>query len=91
MRIEAYNQVQQLYNTKKTSQVKKTGSLSFADQVEISSMGKDIQNAKSAVAQAPDVREDVTAPIKADVLAGTYNVSAQKFADKLLAKYEEMR
>lgn len=91
MRIEAYNQVQQLYNTKKPGQVKKTVGTSFTDQVQISSMGKDIQTAKAAVAAAPDVREDVTAPIKASIAAGTYEVSAGSFADKLLEKYEEMR
>ncbi len=91
MRIEAYNQVQQIYNTKKPGQVKKTGNTSFADQVQISSMGKDIQVAKNAVAACPDVREDVTTPIKASIAAGTYEVSASSFADKLLEKYEEMR
>ena len=91
MRIEAYNQVQQLYNTKKPGQVKKTTGTSFTDQVQISSLGKDIQSAKNAVAASPDVREDVTAPIKASIAAGTYEVSAESFADKLLEKYEEMR
>lgn len=91
MRIEAYNQIQQIYNTKKPGQVKKTSGTSFTDQVQISSLGKDIQTAKAAVAAAPDVREDVTAPIKASIAAGTYEVSAGSFADKLLEKYEEMR
>lgn len=91
MRIEAYNQVQQLYNTKKPGQVKKTSGMSFADHVQISSIGKDIQIAKTAVAASPDVREDVTAPIKASIAAGTYEVNTGSFAEKLLAKYEEMR
>ncbi len=91
MRIEAYNQVQQLYSTKKTSQIKKAAGTSFSDRLQISSIGKDIQTAKAAVAASPDVREDVTAPIKASIGAGTYQVSAESFADKLLAKYEEMR
>lgn len=46
---------------------------------------------KAAVAAAPDVREDVTAPIKASMDAGTYEVSVDSFADKLMKKYEEMR
>ncbi len=91
MRIEAYNQVQQIYNTKKPGQVKKTSGMSFSDQLQISSIGKDIQTAKTAVAECPDVREDVTAPIKASIDAGTYEVSAGSLAEKLLAKYEEMR
>lgn len=91
MRIEAYNQVQQLYKAKKPGQVKKTSGMSFSDQLQISSIGKDIQTAKAAVAASPDVREDVTAPIKASIDAGTYEVSADSFASKLLSKYEEMR
>lgn len=91
MRIEAYNQVQQLYNTKKPGQLRKAAGKSFSDQLQISSVGKDIQTAKTAVAASPDVREDVTAPIKASIAAGTYQVSAESFADKLLEKYEEMR
>lgn len=91
MRIEAYTQVQQIYNTKKPGAVKKTSVAGMSDQLQISSMGKDIQTAKAAVAGVPDVREDITAPIKAEIVAGTYEVSAGSFADKLLAKYEEMR
>lgn len=91
MRIEAYNQVQQLYNTKKPGQVQKTSATGKQDQLQISSIGKGIQTAKAAVAASPDVREDVTAPIKASIAAGTYEVSTDSFAEKLLAKYEEMR
>lgn len=57
MRIEAYNQVQQLYNTRKPGQVKKSAGASFSDQVQISRFGKDIQTAKTAVADCPDVRK----------------------------------
>ena len=56
MRIDAYNQVQQLYNIKKPTQVKKTSGTSFSDQVQISSLGKDIQFTKTAVMESPDVR-----------------------------------
>ncbi len=91
MRIEAYTQVQQMYNTKKPAKTQAKAGASFADQVQISSIGKDIQGAKQAVANASDIREDVTAPIKAKVQAGTYQVSAESFADKLMQKYEEER
>ncbi len=91
MRIEAYNQVQQIYKSKKTAQVQKSYGASFSDQLQISSIGKDIQTAKAAVKASPDVREDITAPIKASIQAGTYEVSAESFAEKLFAKYQEMR
>ena len=90
MRIDAYSQIQQIYQpqkTQKTSATAKTGK-SFADNLQISSVGKDIQTAKQAVASAPDVREEIVAPIKASMAAGTYSVSSESFADKLLEKYE---
>lgn len=91
MRIEAYTQVQQLYQTQKTSKTQSTQKASFRDQLEISSAGKDIQTAKNAVMGAPDIREDVVAPIKEQIQNGTYEVDADSFAEKLFAKFQEMR
>ena len=91
MRIEAYSQVQQLYQTKKVNKTQQTGSVSFSDQIQISSLGKDFQTAKAAVAESPDIREELTASIKSKVQNGTYHVDNAAFAEKLLQKYEEMR
>lgn len=90
MRIEAYNQIQQIYNDsklKKTQSVSKTGK---TDQVEISSLGKDIQTAKKAVTQTPDVRTELTDPLKKQVQDGTYDVDGMTFAERLLEKYNEL-
>lgn len=87
MRIDAYAQVQQLYGNKKTHKVQKETKTAFKDQLQISSKGKDIQTAKNAVANAEDVREEVVAPLKKAVNAGTYEVSGDKFAQKLFEKY----
>jgi negative regulator of flagellin synthesis FlgM len=54
-------------------------------------MGKDYQTAKAAVEGTPDIREELTAPIKAKIQDGTYYVDNDTFADKLLEKFEEMR
>lgn len=89
MRIEAYNMVSQVYGTKKPQKVQSTASVSRMDQVQISSIGKDLQVAKQAVKNASDIRESVTAPLKQSINAGTYSVSGEDFASKLLAKYEE--
>ncbi len=91
MRIEAYTQIQQLYNTNKVtigSSVAKQGRL---DEVQISSVGLNIQNAKAAVNASPDIRYDVVEPLKKAVQDGTYEVSGESFAEKLMKKYEEMR
>jgi len=87
MRIEAYSQVQQLYSTKKSVKTASTSSVSRKDAVELSSKGMDFQLARKAVKEAADIREDITAPIKAQVQNGTYEVSGESFAEKLLAKY----
>lgn len=91
MRIEAYNQVQQLYRSQRVSKNQKTAKASFADQVQISSLGKDIQIASAAVKSSPDVRAELTGPIKERIQNGTYSVETSSFAEKLIQKYEEMR
>lgn len=88
MRIEAYTQVQQLYNAKKTTKTAQPKSVSNYDKIQISSIGRDFQVAKSAVGASSDIREDVTAPIKAGIKSGTYHVSGESFAEKLMQEYE---
>lgn len=91
MRIEAYSQVQQLYKAQKTSHSTAAGTAGGSkDQLEISSRGKDIQTAKAALAATPDVREDLTASIKASVQSGDYKVDNSSFAAKLLEKYNAL-
>ena len=89
MRIDAYNQIQQVYGAKKTgkSDEKKTVSSSFRDQLILSSAAKDAAAARSAVANAPDVREDLVGSLKQRIESGAYEVSADDFAAKLLGKY----
>ena len=84
MRIDAFNQVTQLYKTNSTKKAYKTNTTQAADKVEISQMGKDYQIAKNAVAAAPDVREDKVNAIKQALASGTYNVSMEEVTDKLI-------
>ena len=86
MRIDAYNQIAQLYGaqTKYNSQkANKTASMG-SDQLSISQTGYSYQTAKKAVAEASDVREDRVAELKAKIKNGTYFVNPEDFADKLL-------
>lgn len=84
MRIEAYTQVQQAYNNKRTDKQEQTSKTNFSDQLQISSTGKDIQTAKQAVKNAADIREEMIAPIKARIQEGTYGVSTEELAEKML-------
>ncbi|MBR5969119.1 MAG: flagellar biosynthesis anti-sigma factor FlgM [Lachnospiraceae bacterium] len=87
MRIEAYNQVQQVYSPKRTQKAQAAGNAyQVRDNVEISSIGKDILTAKNAVKASPDVRTDLVEPIKEKIKNGTYDVDPGAFADKLLEK-----
>ena len=88
MRVEAYNQVAQLYNREKTQKVQNTKQMSTGrDEVQISSMGRDYQIAKQAVTEAADIREDKVAELKAKVNSGNYSVDTADFTKKLLEKY----
>ena len=89
MRIEAYNQVQQIYSNSKVNKARAPKKANdVRDTVSFSSIGKDIQIAKQAVNEVPNVREDLVASIKAAVKNGTYDVSNEAFADKLLENFE---
>ena len=88
MRIEAYNQVAQLYKTNKTSGARPTSKAGMGrDEVQISSFGRDYQVAKKAVAEASDIREDKVAEMKTKLESNDYQVDTGDFASKLLEKY----
>ncbi|MCR5655387.1 MAG: flagellar biosynthesis anti-sigma factor FlgM [Lachnospiraceae bacterium] len=87
MRIGNFTQVQQLYNVSQAGRTGKTEKKGFSDAFAISESGKDITSAKAAVADAADVRTDLVASIKAKIDAGTYDVSAEDFADKIVSKF----
>ena len=89
MRIEAYNQIAQVYSTNKTTAPKAADKVrsTAKDSVQFSSFGKDIQVAKQAVAEASDIREDKVAEMKQKLASDNYQVDTGDFASKLLEKY----
>ena len=89
MRIQSYIQVQQLYNTQKPNRTQKSTQTSFSDKLQISTMGKDIQTAKAALANTSDIREDKIADIKSAIKDGSYEISNESFADKLLERFSQ--
>lgn len=91
MRIEAYNQVAQIYKANKAISKPKTAGMSTSrDEVQISSFGRDYQIAKQAVAESSDIREDKVAQLAAKVKSGNYDVDVDIFAGKLIEKYNEL-
>lgn len=88
MRIEAYNQVAQLYKSNKLVNARSaSGADAGKDEVQISSFGRDYQIAKQAVADASDIREEKLARLEAKVNSGNYKVTIDEFAKKLLENY----
>ena len=88
MRIDAYNQIANVYNTTKPSKAKNMAEVHASrDQVQISRAGKDYQFAKQAVAAASDIREDRVTELKKSIQSGNYDVDTGDFASKLLASY----
>ena len=87
MRIDAYNKINQMQSVSKINKVSKKETVSQTDKLEISPAGKDYQVAKQAVKEASDIRVDLVNDIKERLANGTYNVSDEDFADKLLERY----
>jgi negative regulator of flagellin synthesis FlgM len=54
--------------------------------VDLSTKAKDIQQVKNALSSVPDVREQKVAEIKSQVQNGTYNVSGEKIAGKMVGE-----
>lgn len=53
------------------------------DRLEISGRAREIDAAKDAIAQLPEVREDRVAALKAQLATGSYSVPAEAVAAKL--------
>lgn len=86
MRIDTYLQVNQLYNTNKTKSSASYNTESRRDSLEISDFGNAYQVAKQAAQGGTPVRSAKVQEIKAQLAAGTYNVSLEDVADKMADK-----
>ena len=86
MRIDGLNQIERLYGIsgKGNGSVNKTSRSTGSDKLEISSFGRDLQVAKQAVAQTPDIRKDKVEYYKNLIAEGKWQVSAEAFANKML-------
>ena len=81
MRIDAYNAVSQVY---KTSAYAKDKSIAVKKTEKDKYEAKVYNTARTAVNEASDVRLDKVNDIKARMSAGTYNISSEAVADKML-------
>lgn len=56
------------------------------DKVDISSDARLLMKLKEAVANHPDIREDLVAEIKRQIGEGSYHVDAKEVADKMVSR-----
>lgn len=68
-------------DTQTGSQASKT-----EEKVDLSTMAKEIQQAKVEVSRLPDVREEKVQEIKDQVEKGTYNVNGEQIANKMVGE-----
>lgn len=66
------------------SQGSGASSTSGTEQIAISSKAKDIQKATEVVNAAPDIRTDKVERIKNEIAKGSYRVSSEDLAEKVL-------
>ena len=85
MKIDAYSAINPVQAANKVAKTTVASKPVATDKVEISQAGRDFQIAKKAVSEAPDVRQDKIDSIKARLADGTYEVSDEALADKMLA------
>lgn len=83
MKIDAYMQVNQIYQASKPRSAAKSSKDDSIDKLEISSLGKDYQVARKASSEVSDIREDKVKDIRDRMKAGTYNVSLEDVAENL--------
>ncbi len=87
MRIEAYNQINQIYQSSVAKKIAKPAATVSNDKLEISNAGKEYQVASKAVTGADDVRMDRVNELKKQVKNGTYQVTMDDLANKLLDNF----
>lgn len=87
MRVDALNQVSQVYQQSKPKKTVKADASYTKDEFQISRAAKDYQTAKQAVSEASEIREDKVAEYKEALASGAYNVSSQEIAEKMVSKY----
>ena len=78
--------VRQLDGTQRSVRTGKSDSdhSSGPDKLELSVQGRNVQHLDDLIRSAPDIREAKVEQISRDLQTGTYNVKAEKIAEKII-------
>lgn len=88
MKIQGFNNLYKAYNQDKikpTNSIKnKEITAKNSDDMQVSTEGKYLSQIIALAKQAPDIREEKVAQIRASIQSGKYNVSAEEVAEKIV-------
>jgi negative regulator of flagellin synthesis FlgM len=77
--------VQRLDAPKQAGRVQKGEcAVSGADRLELSVRGLEISHLEDLIRSTPDVREERVEQVRREIESGTYNIKAEKIADKII-------
>jgi negative regulator of flagellin synthesis FlgM len=79
--VESYRTAENIKKESKTS-----GAFPQGEKIELSSDVKDFSQIKKVLADMPEVREDKVQQLKKQIDEGTYNVSGEKIAEKMVSE-----
>ena len=79
------NKAMQIYNNKTTEKLDHTKSVEAPkDELQLSNRAKEYQIAMKAFKNLPEVREDLVNDLKNQIKQGSYNVTGEEIADKII-------
>ena len=84
MKIHNIPGIMKAYNQKKVHSTTKPGSIGKKDEMSISNEAQVMSKVMQRVKETPDVREKKINEIRQQIKQGTYSVSADNVAEKLL-------
>lgn len=79
------NKAMQIYNNKATEKVNNTKDVKAPkDELQLSNKAREYQIAMKAFKELPEVREDLVNDLKNQIKQGSYNVTGEEIADKII-------
>ena len=77
--------VQRLDSPQQSERVQKgSGAQSDADRLELSVRSLEISHLEDLIRSTPDVRQSRVDQVRSDIESGTYNIKAEKIAEKII-------
>lgn len=87
MKINGIHNIYEAYQSQMNSSVEKAKKVSEKDQVSLSNNAKDFSSVYKMLSEVPDVRTQKVEQIKQAMNSGTYNVSSEQVAEKILSQF----